>query len=77
MKAGLTQTKTAGIVGVHKATISRELRRNRDLRVKGISLKDDAHEWGKPDMSVLNPRRKPPEFPTQLFGPLRAKWITV
>lgn len=32
MKAGLTQTETATIVGVHKSTISRELRRNRGLR---------------------------------------------
>jgi transposase, IS30 family len=32
MKAGLNQTETAGIVGVHKTTISRELRRNRGLR---------------------------------------------
>lgn len=32
-------------------------------------------EWGEPDMSVLNPRPKPPEFPTYLFGPFWAKWI--
>ena len=32
MKAGLNQTETAEIIGVHKATISRELRRNRGLR---------------------------------------------
>ncbi len=32
-------------------------------------------EWGEPDMSVLNPRRKPPEFPLGLFGPFWSKWI--
>jgi len=32
-------------------------------------------EWGEPDMSVLNPRRKPPEFPLSLFGPFWSKWI--
>ena len=32
MKAGLNQTETAEIIGFHKATISRELRRNRGLR---------------------------------------------
>ena len=32
MKAGLNQTEMAAIVGVHKSTISRELKRNRGLR---------------------------------------------
>ena len=32
MKAGHDQTETAVIIGVHKSTISRELRRNRGLR---------------------------------------------
>jgi len=32
MKAGQTQTEIAGLLGVHKSTISRELRRNRGLR---------------------------------------------
>jgi IS30 family transposase len=32
MKAGLCQSKIAKIVGVHKSTISREVRRNRGLR---------------------------------------------
>jgi len=32
-------------------------------------------EWGEPDMSVLNPRRSPPEFPLSLFGPFWSKWI--
>ena len=32
-------------------------------------------EWGEPDMSVLNPRRTPPEFPYQLFGNFWGKWI--
>lgn len=32
MKAGHNQTETARIIGVHKATISREVRRNRGLR---------------------------------------------
>ena len=32
MEAGLNQTETAEIIGFHKATISRELRRNRGLR---------------------------------------------
>lgn len=32
MKAGLNQTQIANIVGVHKSTISRELRRNRGQR---------------------------------------------
>ena len=32
MKAGHNQTETAEIVGVHKSTISREVRRNRGLR---------------------------------------------
>lgn len=32
MKAGLNQTEIAAIVGVHKSTISRELRRNKGLR---------------------------------------------
>ncbi|MGD8569148.1 MAG: IS30 family transposase, partial [Gammaproteobacteria bacterium] len=32
MKAGLNQTEIADIVGVHKSTISRELRRNRGLK---------------------------------------------
>ncbi len=40
------------------------------------SLKLKEPEWGEPDMSVLNPRPKPPEFPTQLFGPFWAKWIS-
>mgnify|MGYP002279637793 CR=1 FL=1 len=33
-------------------------------------------EWGEPDMSVLNPRRPPPEFPVQLFGQFWGNWIT-
>ncbi len=32
MKAGLNQTQIANIIGVHKSTISRELRRNRSQR---------------------------------------------
>ena len=32
MKAGLYQPQIARIVGVHKSTISREMRRNRGLR---------------------------------------------
>ena len=32
MKAGFNQTETAEVVGVHKSTISRELKRNRGLR---------------------------------------------
>lgn len=32
-------------------------------------------DWPEPDMSVLNPRRTPPEFPVQLFGPFWSKWI--
>ena len=32
MKAGLFQTETAQVIGVHKSTISRERRRNRGLR---------------------------------------------
>ena len=32
MKAGLCQTEIAKVVGVHKSTISREMRRNRGLR---------------------------------------------
>ena len=32
MKAGRDQTETTEIIGFHKATISRELRRNRGLR---------------------------------------------
>jgi IS30 family transposase len=32
MKAGLCQTEIAKIIGVHKSTISREMRRNRGLR---------------------------------------------
>ena len=38
-------------------------------------FKEESEEWGEPDMSVLNPRRTPPEFPFQLFGPFWAKWI--
>ena len=33
MKAGLTQKQIAREVGVHPSTVSRELRRNRGLRV--------------------------------------------
>ena len=40
-----------------------------------VNVNGNVHEWGEPDMSVLNPRRKPPEFPTQLFGPFWSKWI--
>tara|TARA_R110000824_G_scaffold270881_1_gene459336 strand:+ start:5947 stop:8298 length:2352 start_codon:yes stop_codon:yes gene_type:complete len=32
--------------------------------------------WGEPDMSVLNPRRRPPAFPASLFGPFWSGWIT-
>ncbi|MFC1672654.1 DUF3987 domain-containing protein [Pseudomonadota bacterium] len=32
-------------------------------------------DWPDPDMSVLNPRRTPPEFPVQLFGPFWSKWV--
>jgi IS30 family transposase len=32
MKAGLSQSKIAKVIGVHKSTISREMRRNRGLR---------------------------------------------
>ena len=32
MKAGLFQTEIAKVIGVHKSTISREMRRNRGLR---------------------------------------------
>ena len=49
-----------------------------DDPLKKISLKETSlkeHEWGEPDMSILNPRPKPPEFPTYLFGPFWAKWI--
>jgi len=33
------------------------------------------YDWPDPDMSVLNPRRKPPKFPLQLFGPFWSKWV--
>ncbi len=32
MKAGFNQTETAGFIGVHQATVSRELWRNRGCR---------------------------------------------
>lgn len=41
-----------------------------------LELDTPEHEWKEPDMSVLNPRPKPPEFPTYLFGPFWAKWIS-
>lgn len=41
-----------------------------------VSFQDIIQEWGEPDMSILNPRPKPPEFPTYLFGPFWAKWLT-
>jgi IS30 family transposase len=44
MKAGLCQTEIATIVGVHKSTISREVRRNRGLR--GYRPKQ-AHRFAK------------------------------
>ncbi len=44
MKAGLYQTQIAKIVGVHKSTISREMRRNRGLR--GYRPKQ-AHHFSK------------------------------
>ncbi len=34
-----------------------------------------AYEWQEPDLSVLNPRTKPPELPLCLFGPFWSKWI--
>ncbi len=50
------------------------------LKLKGaerqsIELFPDTGEWGEPDMSVLNPRRRPPAFPASLFGPYWADWI--
>lgn len=50
------------------------------LKLKGmerraIELFPDAGEWGEPDMSVLNPRRRPPAFPASLFGSYWAGWI--
>jgi IS30 family transposase len=44
MKAGLCQTEIAKIIGVHKSTISREMRRNRGLR--GYRPKQ-AHRFSK------------------------------
>jgi len=38
-------------------------------------LNQNEEPWPEPDMSVLNPRRKPPEFPIELFGPFWSKWI--
>jgi len=32
-------------------------------------------DWAEPDLSILNPRRNPPEFPSYLFGPAWSKWI--
>lgn len=31
--------------------------------------------WPEPDMSVLNPRNRPPEFPLQLLGSFWSKWV--
>ena len=45
------------------------------LKLKGPGETSKLKEWGEPDMSVLSPRRKPPEFPLELFGSFWSGWI--
>lgn len=45
------------------------------LKLKRNEEPSKLKEWGKPDMSVLNPRRNPPQFPLELFGPFWSRWI--
>jgi len=45
------------------------------LTLTGIQPVNVTGDWPVPDMSVLNPRQKPPEFPLQLFGPFWSKWV--
>ncbi len=51
------------------------LKGNDCLKAPTLKAVAKPEEWGRPDMSVLNPRRKPPVFPSELFGPFWAKWI--
>lgn len=51
------------------------LREKPDLFKEPPRFNDNVREWGEPDMSVLNPRSKPPVFPLGLFGPFWSKWI--
>ena len=58
-----------------KATDVRELI-NAALSFKGtVPLNQNEEPWPEPDMSILNPRRTPPEFPIELFGPFWSKWV--
>ena len=54
MKAELNQTKIAMIIGVHKSTISRELRRNAGL--KGYRPKQAHHKCLERRTSKVQPR---------------------
>jgi transposase, IS30 family len=47
LKAGLCQTEIAGTIGVHKSTISRELRRNRGRRDIGPNRPSDSPRQDK------------------------------
>ncbi|MEH6477304.1 MAG: DUF3987 domain-containing protein [Sneathiella sp.] len=48
---------------------------NSDIRV-GLPAQDTIrNHWNEPDLTVLKPRRSPPDFPYQLFGPFWSKWM--
>jgi IS30 family transposase len=47
MKTGQNQTQMATVLDVHKATISRELRRNRGLRGYGHTKLISLHKLGR------------------------------
>lgn len=71
MKAGHRQTEIAAIVGVHKSTISREVRRNRGLR--GYRPLQ-AHQWALQRRQTKAPCRLTPEQWRLIDHLLREDW---
>ena len=64
-KTGLSQTQIASIVGVHKSTICRELKRNTPIRGRTAGQYIGEHAKGKTDLRHLLKAK-------QIFKPLYA-----
>ncbi len=71
MKAGLCQTEIAKVIGVHKSTISREMRRNRGLR--GYRPKQAHHFAGIRRAKIARARISPDTW-TLVKRLLRNDW---
>ena len=72
MKAGHDQTRTADIIGVHKSTLSRELRRNRGLR--GYRPKQAQHLMQSRRAESHTGGRIPPTLWRRVEARLREEW---